>query len=400
MTCNHVITEAELQSTLWLWANRSSEVCAAVSYCGRDAAEFFPERSRPSRMRFMVDMSGQTVRRGLTNPSGVSKLCQLGDVRTLQGLHSKVIVFDRKAAIVGSANFSRNSVENQRQCCILTMDRNVVRQLRNWFEPLWREGKRVTQKDCKKSQRLFPKNGEGPWRQGRTARARFRKWRSPLEDYPLDPGDFDIRLTKSALKRAIHLFRTKQCGYVDEHEEKVTCAEAARRVEKDWRRYSRQFHSRLRDIDRWKHEEKEEIFNLAYVNRGAGMIGKPRFLRHPIGNIKSTMRYLFLDQDGNPLIRFEHAVKGKYKLPGMGFSGMAFLMHLWKPNEFAIWNGSVDKGLKKLKVKVPRPFSAHLAQGYQDRIAALREIMRQTGLKSFRSVDHFVDAFAKGHLKL
>ena len=52
------------------------------------------------------------------------------------GLHSKVIVFDWKVAIVGSANFSKNSVENQWQCCIQTTDGAIMRQLSSWFEHL------------------------------------------------------------------------------------------------------------------------------------------------------------------------------------------------------------------------------------------------------------------------
>ena len=164
----------------------------------------------------------------------------------------------------------------------------------------------------------------------------------------LEPGDFTIGLTKRALKRAVHLFRTKQCGYIDKEEERITCAEVARRDEKWDKKYSRQFQSMLRKINRWKRQDAEKLFNLAYLH---------------------------------------------------GRAAIAFLMHLWKPKDFAIWNGSVDKGLKKLKVKVPRPFSKNRAQGYVDRMAALFKLMQMTGLKSFQSVDHFVVAFGKGHLK-
>jgi len=222
---NSVITEVDLQKTLWRLASQSSEVVAAVSYCGRDAADFFPERSRPHRIRFIVDMSRGTVQRGLTNPLGVSKLRQLSDVRSLRGLHSKVVIFDERVAIVGSANFSRSSIDNQRQCCILTIDKDIIKQLRKWFESLWDESEQMGQKDCKKYQLLFPKKREGP--PGNGQHGYFKKWRKQLPDYILEPGDFSIELSRSQRKRAIHQFKTKQCGYVDEDEERITCAKRA-----------------------------------------------------------------------------------------------------------------------------------------------------------------------------
>jgi hypothetical protein len=75
-------------------------------------------------------------------------------------------------------------------------------------------------------------------------------------------------------------------------------------------------------------------------------------------------------------------------------------MFLWRPDEYPIWNNSVDRGLERLKVTVHRTFGNNIAQGYADRIAALRAMMKKTGLKTFHEIDHFIDAFAKEHLSL
>jgi hypothetical protein len=247
---------------------------------------------------------------------------------------------------------------------------------------------------------MFPRgNGSGKRGSG-IKHSKLKGWHKPLEEFTLQPGDFTIGLTKKQLAYALHLFKTKQCGYIDVDDETISCFASAKRGEREYERYSKQFHHLLRRIDKWTISDKKELFYLAYVNRGAAMIGKPRFMRYSLNKIRESMRYLLLVKEGNPLVRFEHVVKGNYKLPGMSISGISFLMHLWKPKEYAIWNGSVDKGLRKLKISFPRPFSSHVAQGYQDCIAALQQMMRLTNLRSFKLIDHFVDAFGKGHLTL
>lgn len=132
-----VLTETTIQAAIADLTKRVDEVLVAVSYVGKDGYQFFPEKGRPKRMFFLVDMSPKTVKRGLTNPMGVSKLLHLGSVRSLEGLHSKVFIFGRNSAIVGSANLSASSIENQIQCGIITDDRKTVNNLLNWFSLWW-----------------------------------------------------------------------------------------------------------------------------------------------------------------------------------------------------------------------------------------------------------------------
>jgi hypothetical protein len=73
-------------------------------------------------------------------------------------------------------------------------------------------------------------------------------------------------------------------------------------------------------------------------------------------------------------------------------------MHLWRPNDFAVVDAPVIKGLKILGVAFNRPVSLRRAQGYKDRTAAIRMVARLTGLKSFARVDHFLDALGKKHI--
>jgi hypothetical protein len=396
---NKVITEFELQQTIWEQAQKSKKMYVAVGYCGENAEIFFPERSRPPIIKCIVDMSSKTVSRGLTNPKGVAKLCQIGTVKSLRDLHSKVVIFD-DAAIVGSANFSTNSIGNQYQCSIFTTDKKTIKELLNWFEDLWDKGNEITQEYCIKMIKIFPKNIK--FDKNKTTHTKIKIWKKPI--YSLKSSDFKISSnTKKKIKKALEQFKNNQCGYIGKDEEEISCFKSSKRDEKYHRDYSKQFHKLLKRINKWKLKDKEELFELAHINGGKdAIIHKPKFLKYPIKKVKEAMKYLFLSNEAEPLRRFEEVVNvnGHYKLPGMKESGISFLMYLWNPRKYAIWNDSVDKGLKKLNIKLPRPFSKHLAQGYQDRIEVLKKIGKLIHLKSFKMIDHFVDALGKNHIKV
>src|SRR5688500_12282368 len=89
---------------------KKSETCRiAVAYCGASASSFFPVHpiDWPLDLRVLIDAAAATVKRGFTNPHGVEKLLGItSEIRSLPGLHAKVLIFDEREAIVGSVNFS------------------------------------------------------------------------------------------------------------------------------------------------------------------------------------------------------------------------------------------------------------------------------------------------------
>ena len=86
-----------------------------------------------------------------------------------------------------------------------------------------------------------------------------------------------------------------------------------------------------------------------------------------------------------------------YKLVGLGEVGVICLLHLWRATEFALFAEPVDKALET-RVDFGRPASLRKGQGFKDRTAAAREIVKLTDLKTFGRVDHFLDALGKKHI--
>ena len=388
-----VVTETTIQHAIADLTKKVDEVMVAVSYVGTDGDQFFPEKGRPPRMFFLVDMSQQTVACGLTNPTGVSKLLHLGSVRSLAGLHSKVFIFGEESAIVGSANLSANSIENQFQCGLITNDRKAIKELRNWFRFMWTTGSKITFADCTAAQVLFPQRHGKSGLAKRKHMVKIKRWRAPI----LEPIEFEIGLTKADTRRARTLFKTSPCGYREE----LTCEEGAERRAKQMADCSRELRSLVKRIKHWNKDDREELFALAFIDGAAAQIGKPQFLRQPASRVRDAMEFLFFGE-GDDHVRFEQvaAIDGRFRLERLGRAGVATLMHLWSPKEHGIWNDSVDRGLRLLKVKFNRTHSRHISQAYMDRSGALKAIMIKFGLRSLAKTDHFVDAFGKGHLKL
>ena len=388
-----VVTEQAIQGEIAAWATTTDEIMAAVSYVGKDGYEFFPEKSRPPRMYFLVDMSPQTVKCGLTNPEGVSRLLHLGLARSLPGLHSKFIVFGDTAALVGSTNLSAHSLA-QYQCGLLTNQPKAVKELRKQFRFLWTQATKITVSECKKAQKLFPKHLSGTPSISGKRKPRLKHWRAPV----LEPSEFSVGLTEAEVHRIRAKYEKENCPYRPEQTHR---ANASRRV-RDLREHSNELRQLVKR-DRWTKEDRHQLFNLAFIDGAAAQIGKPEFLRQPRSQVGAAMRYLFNSTgDASDYIRFEQVASatGRYRLKRLGPSGVAMLMHLWKPKEHAIWNDSIETGLRSLKVRFNRAHSRNLGQAYMDRTAALKSIMRTFGFGSLAETDHLVDAFGKGHIKL
>jgi hypothetical protein len=150
---------------------------------------------------------------------------------------------------------------------------------------------------------------------------------------------------------------------------------------------------------RWSPRDLSDLFDLAYTNGRAAKIRKPSFLRQAPGQVARSIAFL-LNPHGDPYTRFEKLVApaSPFKLDGFAESGVAYLMHVWDPDRFAVVNQSVEKAFKVLKIKFPHHGSKQLGRGYRDRNTAIAAIAKKTGLETFARVDHFLDAIGKGHI--
>tara|TARA_R100000541_G_scaffold40901_1_gene48380 strand:+ start:719 stop:1849 length:1131 start_codon:yes stop_codon:yes gene_type:complete len=67
----------------------------------------------------------------------------------IRGLHSKVYLFDKRAAIITSANLTNGGLRNNEECGIYLTDRNVVNELNKHFKDLKEiAGQNLTMNEC------------------------------------------------------------------------------------------------------------------------------------------------------------------------------------------------------------------------------------------------------------
>jgi hypothetical protein len=377
-----------------------STVCrVAVAYCGQAAHEFFPEDAADlsADLRILVDASSAVVQRGLTNPTGLKRLLGLTpQLRSLACLHAKVFIFDAREALVGSLNLSAGSLEGQYQVLLRTRDVAVVRQLIDWFDNFWASAEVLHVERIRQLQKMWPPGG-GAYPRRPPVGGRLKKWRGQPPEPPLSASDFSVGVTKREIKRLLGEFKTRECKYVPEGG--MTCWEVARSNESEHADLSKELRKLMRRRNQWKKNDLRRMFEIAHTNGRAARIMLPVFARQRPSRVANTLSFL-LEGQGDPFVRYEKVLSkdGRYKLPGLGPSGLAFLMYLWAPKEVAISNASTEKGIRALKVSFERPVSGRKGQGLKDRTEATRFIARLTGLKTLTRVDHFLDSIGKKHI--
>lgn len=111
----------------------------AVAYCSTGARRLLP--LLPGSV-LVVDASEAAVKSGQTDPKELAKFVRAGvEVHSAAGLHAKVFVFAR-TAVVGSTNASRRSAKHLQEAVLISSERHVVRQARDFV--LDQTGERLT----------------------------------------------------------------------------------------------------------------------------------------------------------------------------------------------------------------------------------------------------------------
>jgi len=130
---------------LWLeiqkLAGKSQKVVAAVAYVGKKAHNLLPWTKGSV---VIADLSEGTVKSGSSSAKGALKLLKKDvEVWSLRGLHSKVFVFDRHTAVVGSMNLSESSSSSLEEAGVV-IEGPEVETIRRYVEFLREQAKKLS----------------------------------------------------------------------------------------------------------------------------------------------------------------------------------------------------------------------------------------------------------------
>jgi hypothetical protein len=123
------------------------------------------------------------------------------------------------------------------------------------------------------------------------------------------------------------------------------------------------------------------------------------FIESGLDRIRAALRYLLYSDD--PIEeRFFNVVDGRgtHKLSGVGREFASFLLCLHDNQQYGIWNGTVDIGLKLLKMTPRRERGEHVGQTYAKVIDKLKEIQKLGDFADLQFTDEFLELLAKGFI--
>lgn len=137
-----------------------------------------------------------------------------------------------------------------------------------------------------------------------------------------------------------------------------------------------------------------------YKNTGWGVKLYPHtFIENGIERIKDSLQYL-LYGDAPLEERFTNVVdpNGSYKIKGTGREFASFLLCVKDPQEYGIWNGAVDDGLKLLKMTPRRKRGEKVGETYIKVLQVLKKLQDKCGFGDLQITDEFIELIGHGLL--
>jgi hypothetical protein len=132
---------------------------AAIAYVGRSAPEILPLGDGD---RLIVDGSDAALRAGSTHPDALAAWLRLGvKIRSLVGLHAKVLLLDSNLVIVGSANASLHSANNLHEAVLITDDDTCVQDVSEQLDLWWQSSEPVDHQWIHRARTIF-REGDRP----------------------------------------------------------------------------------------------------------------------------------------------------------------------------------------------------------------------------------------------
>jgi hypothetical protein len=138
-------------------------------------------------------------------------------------------------------------------------------------------------------------------------------------------------------------------------------------------------------------DEAQKIYNEMSV--GGPKLYPVTFRENGIEKIKGSLIYLLHGEE--PLeerfYNFMDNPDSEYRLNGVGRAFASTALFLTNSQEFSIWNGAVDGGLRMLNMLPKRERGEHKGKTYVKIVSALKELQQKCGLEDLSYTGEFLE---------
>ena len=150
--------DGEYFSEIQKLVRKSKKIDIAVAFWGQGAAEELGLNNADKKIRIVC-----SLKNGISNPEVINKLMEIHGneaIRQYENLHAKVFIFDKKVAVVGSANVSTfglpsTELEMERawmEAAVLVKEPVLLKEIIGWFdEKIWENAINIFPSDLAKA---------------------------------------------------------------------------------------------------------------------------------------------------------------------------------------------------------------------------------------------------------
>jgi len=132
------------------WNNRflklikaANEIWIISPFISHIAIDTLQHRSKHGDVRLITRYDLGNFAKGVSDLKTIKTLARQGvQIRGILGLHSKIYLFDKKTAVITSANFTSGGLINNLECGIITQAKSDISQLTTYFDTLWNYGEK------------------------------------------------------------------------------------------------------------------------------------------------------------------------------------------------------------------------------------------------------------------
>jgi len=144
--------------------------------------------------------------------------------------------------------------------------------------------------------------------------------------------------------------------------------------------------------------EAQRIYKEMTV--GGPQLYPKSFIDNGIERIRVSLHYLLYGEDSLDLRFFNVVgnVESEYRLNGVGRAFASTALLLLNPNEFGVWNGAIDGGLRKLGLFPGKKRGEHLGQMYVRILGILKQLRDKCEFPDLSVTDEFVELIYHGRI--
>ena len=144
-------------------------------------------------------------------------------------------------------------------------------------------------------------------------------------------------------------------------------------------------------LERLSVEEAQRIYNEMTV--GGPKLYPRSFIENGVEKIRRALTYLLYGS--GPLeerfFNFIENVNSEYFLKGVGKAFASTALFLYNHKEYAVWNGAIDGGLRKLELLPGKTRGESVGQIYLKIIKSMKDLQKYCGFEDLSITDEFVE---------